>query len=150
LNAWTNLYEIWYVYHGTWAHLNGVLHNPSHQCVCVFLLSLLGKGSVKCIPPFVARQRLDKHVPAATNTDSRRIVGRITFYAVRVLSKVSLWVCLYIPISLLGNNSVKTFLRQRKIIGGVVFYAVRSYQRKVGDQFFPELLVFNLAVTTKE
>jgi hypothetical protein len=25
LNAWTNLYETWYVYHGTWAHLNGLI-----------------------------------------------------------------------------------------------------------------------------
>jgi hypothetical protein len=34
LNAWTNLYETWYVYHGTWAHFNGVLHK-SLQSVCV-------------------------------------------------------------------------------------------------------------------
>jgi hypothetical protein len=34
--------------------------------VCISLLLLLGKGSVKCIPPFVARQPLDKDVPAAT------------------------------------------------------------------------------------
>jgi hypothetical protein len=26
LNAWTNIYETWYVYHGTWANLNGVIH----------------------------------------------------------------------------------------------------------------------------
>jgi hypothetical protein len=26
LNAWTNLYETWHVHHGTWAHLNVVLH----------------------------------------------------------------------------------------------------------------------------
>jgi hypothetical protein len=25
LNAWTNFYETWYVYHGTSAHLNGVI-----------------------------------------------------------------------------------------------------------------------------
>jgi hypothetical protein len=25
LNAWTNVYEIWYAHHGSWAHLNGVL-----------------------------------------------------------------------------------------------------------------------------
>jgi hypothetical protein len=31
---------------------------------------------------------------------------------------------LCIPLSLLGNNSVKTFPRQRRIGGGVVFYAV--------------------------
>jgi hypothetical protein len=44
-----------------------------------------------CIPPIVARQRLGKHVPAATNTrNSRRIDGRVIVYAVRVLSKESL------------------------------------------------------------
>ena len=26
LNARTSLYETWYLYHGTWAHLNGILH----------------------------------------------------------------------------------------------------------------------------
>jgi hypothetical protein len=33
-NAWTNLYETRYVYHGTWAHPNGVLHK-SLPSVCV-------------------------------------------------------------------------------------------------------------------
>jgi hypothetical protein len=37
----------------------------STACLCLSLLSLLGKGSVKCIPPLIARQRLGKHVPAA-------------------------------------------------------------------------------------
>jgi hypothetical protein len=51
-----------------------------------------------CIPPIVARQRLGKHVPAATNAcNNRRIIGRVISYAVRVLSKESL--C--IPLSLL-------------------------------------------------
>jgi hypothetical protein len=71
LNVWTSLYETYYVYHGTWVHLNGVLHKslPS-VCVsvCVSLLSLLGNGSVKCLRHFIARQRLDEHIPAATNT----------------------------------------------------------------------------------
>jgi hypothetical protein len=54
--------------------------NLSYQSVClyVYLLSLLSKGSVKCIPPFIARQRLNKHVPASMNTlNNRRIVGRV-------------------------------------------------------------------------
>jgi hypothetical protein len=38
---------------------------PPNLCVCVSLLSLLGKGLVKCLPPFIARQRLCEHVPAA-------------------------------------------------------------------------------------
>jgi hypothetical protein len=70
-----------------------------------------------CIPPFGARQRLDKHVPAATGTHNhRRIVGRVTFYE---------WGCLCIPQSLLDNMSVKMFPRQQRVVGSVVFYAVR-------------------------
>jgi hypothetical protein len=46
-------------------------------------------------PPIVDRQRLGKHVPAATNTrNNRRIVGRVVFYTVRVVSKEGLWICL--------------------------------------------------------
>jgi hypothetical protein len=116
LNASTNVYETLYVrvYHCTRAHLNGVLHKslPSFcVSVCISLLSLLGKGSVKCIPPFIARQRLGKYDPAERNTaNTKRIVGRL---------------CLCIPLSLLGNNSVKIFQQQQRIAGGVVFYAVR-------------------------
>jgi hypothetical protein len=118
-NTSTNHSETWYVYHGTWAHLNGVLHKsiPS-VCVsvCVSLLSLLGKGFVKCIPPLVFRQQLGKHVPAAMNTRSNRgIVGRIIFFAVRSSSKESLWVGVWIILRLLGTNSVKPFPRQRII-----------------------------------
>jgi hypothetical protein len=64
--------------------------NSSHQSVsvCVSLILLLDKGLVKCIPPFIARQRLDKHVPTATNTcNSRRIVGGVVFYAAHIISK---------------------------------------------------------------
>jgi hypothetical protein len=66
----------------TWAHLNGELHKflPS-ACMCT-LLSLLGTGSVKCIPPFTTRQRLRKHVPAASETD-----GGVIFCEVRVFIK---------------------------------------------------------------
>jgi hypothetical protein len=52
--TWASLYETWYVYQGTWAHLNGVRHKslPS-VCVCI------------CVyPPIFRRQRLGKHVPA--------------------------------------------------------------------------------------
>jgi hypothetical protein len=118
LNAWTNLYETSYVYKDIWAHLNDVLHKslPS-VCVsvCVSVLSLLGKGSVKCIPLFVAGQRLGNHVPVATKRRNNR----------RIAVGVCLWVCLCSHLLLLGNNSVKTFPRQRRIVGGVVFYADR-------------------------
>jgi hypothetical protein len=43
--------------------------NPSHQSVCLYVYL-----------PIVARQRLGRHVTAATNTrNSRRIVGRVVF-----------------------------------------------------------------------
>jgi hypothetical protein len=54
LNAWTNLYETWYFYHGTWAHFNGVLHiSLPPVCMCI-PLSLLDNCSVKPLP----RQRI--------------------------------------------------------------------------------------------
>jgi hypothetical protein len=63
--------------------------NPSHQSVCLYVY-----------PPIVARQRLGRHVPVAVNTlNNRRIVGGVVFYAARVVSKESLWVCLCIPLS---------------------------------------------------
>jgi hypothetical protein len=37
-HAWASLYETWYVYYGTWAHLNGVLHK-SLPSVCLYLYS---------------------------------------------------------------------------------------------------------------
>jgi hypothetical protein len=52
LNTSTSLYETWYLYQNTWAHLNGVLHKSLPLvCValCVSLQSLLGNGSVKTI-----------------------------------------------------------------------------------------------------
>jgi hypothetical protein len=130
------------IYHGNWAHLNW---NHSDQSVCVYvcvsLLSLQCNGSVKCIPLFGARRRLGKHVPAAMNArNNRRINGRVIFYAIRVLWKESLWVCLCIPLSLLNNNYVRTFLRQRIIVGEVVFFGIRVVSKKVGDYFFPELI----------
>jgi hypothetical protein len=83
LNAWTNFYETWYVYHGNWAHLNSVFHKffPS-VCVsvCDSLLSLQGIRSVKCVPLFGARQRLGRHVPPAKNRrNNRKIVEGVVF-----------------------------------------------------------------------
>jgi hypothetical protein len=102
VNLW--MPKTWYIYiyiYISW-HLSPsqCFINPSHQsvCLCVFLLLLQGNGSVKCIPPFGARQRLGKHIPAEMNKrNTRGIVGRVIFYAVRFLSKESLWVCLCIP-----------------------------------------------------
>jgi hypothetical protein len=59
-NAWNNLYDNWHVYHGTWAHLNGIFHKPSHQSICLYVYHLI-----------VARQRFYIHVPKATNTRNK-------------------------------------------------------------------------------
>jgi hypothetical protein len=89
--------------------------NSSHKSVCISLLSLLGNGSVNCIHPFIASQRLGKHVPAAKIEELLdACVGRG---------------CRCIPLSLLGNNSVKTFPRQRTV-GGVVFSAVHVVSKE--------------------
>jgi hypothetical protein len=129
LNAWTNFYETRYVYHDTWVHLNGALHkSPPSVCVsvCVSLLLFQDNGSVRCIPVFGARQRLGKHVSAATNTrNNRRIVGR-----------VCLRFCLCI-LSFLSYNSVKTFSRLRRTVGGVFFCTVRVVSKESRLLFLP-------------
>jgi hypothetical protein len=82
--------------------------------------------------PIVARQRLDKHVLAKTNTRSNKMsVGR-----------VCLWVCLCNPIPLQGNSLVKTFPRQGRIVGGVVFYAVHIVLKESRQLVLPKLLDF--------
>jgi hypothetical protein len=68
------------------------------------------------ISPLIARQQLCKHIPAANVTcNNRRIVGYVVFYAVLVISKESLWICLFIPLSLLGNSLVNTFLHNKEL-----------------------------------
>jgi hypothetical protein len=84
------IYETWYVYHGSWVYLNGLPHKSLPQdCMYIPWLSFQGNGTVKCIPPFGARQRFRKHVPATMTTRSSRIVGPVVLYAVRVLLKES-------------------------------------------------------------
>jgi hypothetical protein len=64
LKAWTNLYETWYVYHGSWAHLNGLIKKslPSvfvSVCVspyCCYVTARFGK-----ISSIVAGQRLSRN-----------------------------------------------------------------------------------------
>jgi hypothetical protein len=92
LNAWLSLYVMYYVYHGTWAHLSGMLLKslPS-LCVsvCVSLLSLLHKGLVKCIPLF-----LPGNNSVMTFPQLRRIVRGIVCCWVHVVSKESRWLVL--------------------------------------------------------
>jgi hypothetical protein len=71
-NARANLHETWYVYHGTWAQLDGVKSLPS---ACVTFLSLPSKGSTKTLSrQWIHRQKLK-------NCWTRR------FYKVSVVSK---------------------------------------------------------------
>jgi hypothetical protein len=107
---------------------------PSHQCVCLCVYPLI-----------VARQRLGKHVPAAKNTRNNRIiVGGVVFCTVRIVSNESLWVCLCIPLSLLGNGSVNTFPLQRRIVEAVVFRAVRVVSRESRRLDLPRTSCFNV------
>jgi hypothetical protein len=97
----------------TWAHFNGLRHT-SLPSVSVPVLSFLGKGSVNYISPFIARQRVGKHIPATKITrNNRRIAGPCVCGSVCVSS-----------MSLLRKNSMKIFKRQRRIVWGVLFYSV--------------------------
>jgi hypothetical protein len=90
--------------------------NPSHQTVCpscLFLPPLPDKGSVKCSPVSLWRNASINTFTAAMNKINNK----------RTIRRVFPWVCLCMPLSLLSNNLVKTFPRQRTVVGGVVFYA---------------------------
>jgi hypothetical protein len=83
------------------------------------------------IPSAAARQRLGKHVPTAKNPcNIRRIFEGVFSFAIRVLSNECLWVSLFILLSLLGKNSVKTFQRKRRNIEVVIFYSVSVVWKK--------------------
>jgi hypothetical protein len=75
LNAWTNLYETLCVHHGTWAHLNSLLHK-SLSLVCVPV----------SVSPIVARQRLGNYVPAATNTRGTTEESLDAWFSMRSMS----------------------------------------------------------------
>jgi hypothetical protein len=47
------------------------------------------------------------------------------------------WISLCIPLSLLGNNLVKTFPQQRIIVRAVVLYAVRAVSEESGLLVLP-------------
>jgi hypothetical protein len=80
---------------------------PPISILCLYVYppsALLGKDFGMCLPSLYL----------ATNICNNRIVGNVVFYAVRVVSKESLWVCLSILLSLLGNGSVNMFQRQQR------------------------------------
>jgi hypothetical protein len=93
LNAWTNLYEIWYEYHGTWT------------------LKRWSEGSQSC-----QAVKYGNESRGTRNRDSLWWRGPAAIYCTEL--------------SLLGNSSVNTFLRQRSIVGGVVFYAVHVVSKE--------------------
>jgi hypothetical protein len=106
--------------------------------VCVFRLSLQSNGSVKCIPPFGARQRLGKHVPAQRIHTTIEELLDASFSVLSVSYQRRVCGSVFVsPLSLLGNNSVKTFPRQRRIVGGVVFCAVRIVAKESGRFILP-------------
>jgi hypothetical protein len=85
---WSSLYETWYVYYGSWAHLNSVFFK-SLPLVCVPIY----------VCPIVARQRLSKNPHIVTQRlgknltengyirNNRRIVWRVVFCAFRAVSR---------------------------------------------------------------
>jgi hypothetical protein len=90
---------------------------PSYRCQAkarlnVSLLSALGNGSVNMF----LRQGIQATREELLDSSFSMLSASY--------QKESLWVCLCIPLSLLCNNSVKTFPRQRRIVGRVVFNAV--------------------------
>jgi hypothetical protein len=111
-----------YIYYGNWVHLNGVLHKSLRSVcvsVCISLLSLHRIRLGKVYHSFVTSQRLGKHVPPATNArKNRKIVGY-----------VCLWVCLYISLSLLGEDVPAT---EELLEASFSMRSVSSH-RKVGD-----------------
>jgi hypothetical protein len=116
----TNLYETWCVQHGTWAHLNGVLHKYL-QTLCVSIcipLTLLGNGSVNTFP----RQRI--HINNGMNCWTWHFICGPCLIKCEYIG-LSLY-----PLQLLGKNPTKTFPRQRRIVGCVVFYAVHIVSKE--------------------
>jgi hypothetical protein len=69
------MYEAWYIYHGT---STAYVTITSHNSVCLYVY-----------PSVVAKQRLSKNFTTAMNTRNNKIIGRVVFYAVRVVSKES-------------------------------------------------------------
>jgi hypothetical protein len=83
------------------------LINPSHQSVCLY---------VHPPPRIVAKQRLGRNIPVATNTCNNKTTVRcVVFYAVRVVSKGSTRLVLPELLVMYNNeNSERKYSRQKK------------------------------------
>jgi hypothetical protein len=101
--------------------------------VCMYVHpsnSLLGNSSVK------------RYHGNEYRRNTTRIVWRLIFCAIRVLSMESLWVCLCIPLSSLFNNSVKLFPHHWRIYGGINLYAVLVESKENNRLIFPRISCF--------
>jgi hypothetical protein len=79
--------------------------SPTQQTVCLYVYPsyLCEAKALQCIPFFTVRQRLGKQISTTMNTRNNwRIVGRLC-----------LWICLGIPLALLGNGSIIILPRKR-------------------------------------
>jgi hypothetical protein len=106
------------VHHGTWAHLNSVLHkslSSVYMSVCVSRISLLGNT-------FPWQQ--------IHATIKEMLELSFSILSVSYQMKVCGSVCV-IPLSLLGNGMISTFTWQRRIVGSVVFYEGRVVLRGI-------------------
>jgi hypothetical protein len=90
-NDWASFYETWYF----------MAPEPiSTACFCVWVcvcvcVCVRARVRPSVRPSIIIKQGLGEHVRAATLArDNRRIIGRIIFFAVRVISKKRLWACL--------------------------------------------------------
>jgi hypothetical protein len=88
--------------------------NASQQ-LYVYMYMLLGKGSVKCIPSIIARQRHVKHVLSSTNTrnNTKKCWSRVSVYP-HIASRQQL------------GKDVPTATKNR----GVVSYVVRVLSKE--------------------
>jgi hypothetical protein len=99
--------------------------NSSHQSVCLYVYS-----------PYGCYATAREHVIATNTRNRRELLDALFLYEVRFVSEENLWVFLFIPLSLLVNSSVNTFLRERRI-GGIVFDVVCVLLKKNRSLIFP-------------
>jgi hypothetical protein len=102
-------------YHGTWAHLSGVLHKSSLRSVCLYPP-----------PPIVPRQRLGTNVTAATNAHAK--IGELlgASFSIRPVSWGSRW-----------------FMSHKRLDAETKWLAVncQSWSNSLFLQFYPNFLV---------
>jgi hypothetical protein len=156
VGAWSSLYETWYVYHGTWAHLSSVFHKFL-PLVCMYIphLTSLGNGSVNTL----LRQRIRATKSKSKLCCDRRSAGQSlleqsTHLGLTTRSWLLSDSCGFIDLgrSLWRENgsavcncywpSPAQSFSGPNPVGLVVSVRPVSYRRKVGDYFIQGLLVY--------